>query len=606
MTRTPSTLLELLRQRASEEPHRTAYTFLDDAGAEESALTYAELDERARRIAAALQTSCAPGDRVLLLYPPGLEYIAAFFGCLYAGAVAVPLYPPRRNRNARRLQSVVSDARAATALATARVRSRVEALFPPGGGLEGLRWTLTDDLAESLGGEWREPRVDGDTLAFLQYTSGSTAAPKGTRITHANLLHNEAFIKRAFRQDRDSVVVGWLPLYHDMGLIGNVLQPLYTGARSILFSPASFLQRPLRWLEAITRYRATTSGGPNFAYELCARAVTEEQKGALDLGSWTTAFNGAEPVRPQTLERFARAFEPCGFRRESFFPCYGLAEATLLVAVKESAGAPTVLCLDRRELQDGRVAEVGDGCEEARPLVSCGGSPPEQQVRIVDPETCVACAEGKVGEVWVGGPSVAQGYWNRPEETERTFGARLADTGEGPFLRTGDLGFLHGGELYVTGRLKDLVIIRGVNHYPQDIERTVEESHEELRPDGGAAFSVEEGGEERLVVVQEVSSRHPSDPDEIVGAIRRAVSEEHEVSPHAVVLLRPGSIPKTSSGKIQRHACRAAFLSGGLEEVARREASGAAAGQAAPDEGDTHVPADEPGVETWLRARLAA
>ncbi|HXQ72543.1 MAG TPA: fatty acyl-AMP ligase, partial [Pyrinomonadaceae bacterium] len=572
MSNTPSTLLELLRQRAAEEPDRTAFTFLDDTGAETDSVSYAELDRRARRVAASLQLSCKPGERVLLLYPPGLEYIAAFFGCLYSQTIAVPLYPPRRNRNAQRFLSVLADSQASAALLTSQVSSRLPSLLSSNDEVMKLRLLVTDELAENLEDEWRMPEVTGNTLAFLQYTSGSTSTPKGTCITHSNLLHNEAIISQCFRQDRNSIIVGWLPLYHDMGLIGNILQPLYTSARSILFSPASFLQRPLRWLEAISRYKATTSGGPNFAYDLCARTIGAEDKATLDLSSWTTAFNGAEPINAETLEQFASEFAICGFQREAFFPCYGLAEATLLVAGKRQAGNAVVKCVAKRSLQDNNVIEAERADDEAKLLVSCGAASIDQQVKIVNPETRVQCSAGRVGEIWVTGPSVAQGYWNRSEETAHTFNAYLADTAEGPFLRTGDLGFVSDGELYITGRLKDMIIIRGVNHYPQDIERTVENSHPALRANSGAAFCIEVGGEERLVVAQEVNNRHLSNADEIIGAIQQAVNEEHELLLSSVVLLKPGSIPKTSSGKIQRHACRAAFLSSNLDEVARREA----------------------------------
>ncbi|HKG97650.1 MAG TPA: AMP-binding protein, partial [Pyrinomonadaceae bacterium] len=463
-----------------------------------------------------------------------------------------------------------------------------------------LRLLVTDDLAENLADEWRMPDVTGNTLAFLQYTSGSTSTPKGTCITHSNLLHNEAIISQLFRQDRDSIIVGWLPLYHDMGLIGNILQPLYTSARSILFTPASFLQRPLRWLEAISRYHATTSGGPNFAYDLCARTIGAEEKITLDLSSWTTAFNGAEPINAQTLERFASEFEICGFRREAFFPCYGLAEATLLVAGKRQTGEPVVKCVAKRSLQVNGVIEAERSGDEAKLLVSCGAASIDQQVRIVNPETAVQCSAGRVGEIWVSGPSVTQGYWNRPEETAHSFKARLADTAEGSFLRTGDLGFLSDGELYITGRLKDMIIIRGVNHYPQDIERSVENSHPDLRANSGAAFCIEVGGEERLVVAQEVNNRHLSNADEIIGAIQQAVNEEHELLLSSVVLLKPGSIPKTSSGKIQRHACRAAFLSSNLDEVARHEANSIADDQA------SIGPADMSDLRSWLRGQLAS
>ncbi|HYG61640.1 MAG TPA: amino acid adenylation domain-containing protein, partial [Thermoanaerobaculia bacterium] len=548
---------DIVRRRAAEHPSRPAFTFLDSAGAEAETLTRSELEARSLAVAAALQESGAVvsrGERVLLLHPPGLGFITSFLGCLYAGAVAVPAYPPGRNRPAARLRSIAADARPRVVLApsnlkpgavTGRVAELADAL-----------WIATDTLEAALAGAWRAISPGPNDPAFLQYTSGSTSDPKGVVVTHGSLAHNEEAIRRAFGQSESSVVVGWLPLYHDMGLIGNVLQPLYTGARAVLMAPLSFLQRPALWLEAVSRYRATTSGGPNFAYDLCVRKVSEEEKAGLDLASWEVAFNGAEPVRADTLERFAAAFASCGFRRGALFPCYGLAEATLFVTGGSPAEPPVVRAVE------------GPGSRER---VGCGRAAPDLEVVIADPEAHTPCEPGRVGEIWVAGPSVAAGYWGRPEETARTFQARLAD-GRGPFLRTGDLGSLAGGELFVTGRIKDLIILRGRNIYPQDVERTAEESHPSLRPGGGAAFSIERGGEERLVLLHEVERSAGADPatrTEALEAVRRAVAEEHEVAVEEVVLLRGGTILKTSSGKIRRSACRAAYLTGELAVVAR-------------------------------------
>ena len=494
-----ATLAHLLRWRAQHQPEQSAYTFLLDGETEEACLTYSELDRQARSIAAMLQKLDARGERVLLLYPPGIEYIAAFFGCFYAGAVAVPAYPPRLNRSLGRLQTIIADAQASVVMTTEMIHSRIGPLFEETAGIKQLDWLTTDNLAHELAGEWREPIVGRESLAFLQYTSGSTAAPRGVMVSHANLLHNQRLIQQTFQQTEESIILGWLPLYHDMGLIGNVLQPLYVGAPCILMSPVAFLQKPSRWLQAISRYQATTSGAPNFAYDLCARKTTPEQRAELDLSSWTTAFNGAEPVRRETMERFAQTFADCGFRREAFHPCYGLAEATLLV----SGGATESIAraFKKDALEHNVVIGVDAESAEARSLVACGRALPDQRVVIVNPDTLMPARPDEVGEIWVSGASVTQGYWNRPEETEHTFGAYLVDTGEGPFLRTGDLGFIDAGELFITGRLKDLIIIRGRNHYPQDIEQTVGQSHPVLAGGMGAAFSVEVEGEERLVVV---------------------------------------------------------------------------------------------------------
>jgi acyl-CoA synthetase (AMP-forming)/AMP-acid ligase II len=572
-------LVALGRARAASHGDLPLYTFLPDRGPEEGAvLTYAGLDLRARAIAAVLMRLGAGGQRALLLYPPGLDFIAAFFGCLYAGVVAVPAYPPRSARALPRLLEIARDARPAVALTTAELKTAIGGLAAQVPELGALRLVATDEVPPAEAEGWSDPRVTGETLAFLQYTSGSTAAPKGVMVSHGNLLHNEEMIRQAYGQTADSVIVGWLPLYHDMGLIGNVLQPLFLGARCVLFSPIAFLQSPKRWLAAISRYRATTSGGPNFAYDLCVRKIGEADRADLDLSTWDVAFNGAEPVRAETMERFAAAFAGCGFRPRAFFPCYGLAEATLFVA---GAAGPRAIALDRARLEAGDAKPLPASDPASRTLISSGHAWLGQELAIVDPETMTPCADGKVGEIWVRGPSIAQGYWKRPEATAETFQGRLAgpagvstgreDAGAAPFLRTGDLGFLDGGDLFVTGRLKDLIIIRGRNLYPQDIELTVERSHAVLRPGCGAAFSVEVGTEERLVVVQELertegSAALPADAvEEIAEAVRRAVAEEHEAQVQQLVLLRAGSIPKTSSGKIQRRACRAALLGGKLE-----------------------------------------
>jgi acyl-CoA synthetase (AMP-forming)/AMP-acid ligase II len=449
---------------------------------------------------------------------------------------------------------------------------------------------VTDRLPDDSARRWQPPPADSGAVAFLQYTSGSTASPKGVTITHGNLMVNVRMIRQAFDLSEAPVGVGWLPLFHDMGLVGNVLGTAYVGGHLVLMPPAAFLQRPARWLEAVARYRATVSGGPDFAYDLCARKVTPAERAGLDLSGWAVAFTGAEPVRPETLDRFTSAFGTCGFRRKAFFPCYGLAEATLLVTAGPAASGPRVLAVSRRALEQDRVSEAG---AEARSVVSCGGPAEGGRVAIVDPSTSTPCPTGRVGEVWVGGSHVAAGYWEKPAETEVTLRAHLADTGEGPFLRTGDLGFLRDGELFVTGRLKDLIIIRGANHYPEDLEVTAGRSHPALRPQGGAAFAVEAAGEVRVVVAHEVErGAERSDLGPVLRAVRRTVTEEHDVAVHAVLLLRAGAIPRTSSGKVRRHACAAAFAAGELDVLAT-----SALGEDERTDPPTS-PAD--GLEQWL------
>ena len=570
--------MDVLRARTERQPDQTLYTFLAEGETESERLTCAGLDRRARALGGALQRLGLRGENALLLFPAGLEFVAAFFGCLYGGVTAVPAYPPRANREDPRLRALARDARPRVVLTTVAILARLGA---PDGGMPELRdalWLATDDPACGDEAAWADPGADGRTLAFLQYTSGSTSDPKGVLVTHGNLLHNQEMIRRSFRQDERSVIVGWLPLYHDMGLIGNVLQPLYADARCVLMSPQAFLQRPLRWLDAISRYRATTSGGPDFAYDLCARRIGEAERRTLDLSSWEVAFNGAEPVRPESLERFAAAFAPCGFRPEAFYPCYGLAEATLFVSGGEWGSRPRVLEVDAAALERHTVTEAIPGTPMRR-LVGCGRPWIDGRVVVADPDTLRPCPPGAVGEIWIAGPHVASGYLGRPEATARDFAARLTGSGEGPFLRTGDLGFQQEGDLYVTGRLKDLIILHGRNHYPQDLEATVEAAHPDLRPGGVAAFALEVDGRERLAVVAEVERRREAaaSPEAITGAVRYAVAEAHAAQVRILVLIRAGGLPKTSSGKVRRGACRSDLLAGRLPVIARHMLDEAAA-----------------------------
>ncbi|MBV9791955.1 MAG: AMP-binding protein, partial [Chloroflexi bacterium] len=558
-------LVALLQARAVQQPDAPMYTMLTSGALPDERMSYAELDRRARAVAALLQQHDAAGERVLLLYPPGLDYIVAFFGCLYANAIAVPAYPPQLNRPAPRLQAIVADAQATLALTTSQILANMEQRFAHAPDLAALRWLTLDALDAGLAAGWQAPSIDAGTLAFLQYTSGSTAAPKGVMLSHGNLLHNLGQIRRCFGHTTDSRGVIWLPPYHDMGLIGGILQPLYAGFPVTLMSPLSFLQRPIQWLQAISQSRATTSGGPNFAYELCVRKITPEQRATLDLSSWDVAFTGAEPIRRETLDAFAATFAECGFRREAFYPCYGLAEATLIVSGGERSVAPIVRSFQAEALEQHRAVDQPEQPGSIA-LVSSGQNLPDQQLVIAHPQTAVQCRPGEVGEIWVASPSVAQGYWSQPDATAHTFHARLADTQAGPFLRTGDLGVLQDGELFITGRLKDLIIIRGRNHYPQDIEQTVEQSYAGFRPGSGAAFAVEVAGEERLVVVQELERRaRNADVEDVAAVVRQAVAAQHDLQLYGLVLIKPGSIPKTSSGKIQRHACRIRFENGTLD-----------------------------------------
>ena len=567
----PNNLMHMLRRRVQEHRDKTVYTYLTDGESQETRLTYCELERRALAIAAHLQSHLSPGERVLLLYPSGTEFPTAFFGCLCAGMVAVPTYPPHSTQFLASLVATVSDAGPTVALTTASTLEEYRRQIDQTPQLTALKWIPTDTISDDLADDWQEPPIGADSLAVLQYTSGSTGSPKGVMVSHGNLLHNSSVIHKVFGTSPSNRGVIWLPPYHDMGLIGGIIQPVYAGADMILISPVHFIQKPLRWLMAISRYKGTTSGGPNFAYDLCVRKISPEQKSGLDLSSWEVAFNGAEPVRGETLHRFAAAFESCGFRQKAYLPCYGLAETTLIASGSNNRSGPTLLHADAQELKAGRLALAQEDIEHDLTLVGNGEATPDHEIVIVDPEKQTPCKSDRIGEIWIAGPSVAQGYWNQPEDSEQTFRARLADNGGGPFLRTGDLGFIHAGQLFVTGRLKDLIIIRGRNHYPQDIERTAQRSHEALRADCGAAFAVEVGGEERLVVVQEVERRYirKLDADAVIGAIRQSVSREHEIQAYAVVLIKTSSLPKTTSGKVQRHLCRERFIQGSLKVVAQ-------------------------------------
>ncbi|MEQ8791620.1 MAG: aminotransferase class I/II-fold pyridoxal phosphate-dependent enzyme [Pirellulaceae bacterium] len=560
-------LVEQLRYWAEVRPSDKSFYFLNDGELDELSLTYAELERKSQAIAATLVGEGIGGQRVLLLYPPGLDFICGFFGCLFAGATPVPAYPPRRNRNMNRIQAISIDADAKAALTTADVAVRAESFLDEAPHLKKLRWMATDQLELSAADDWRMPDIDDETLAVLQYTSGSTGTPKGVMLTHGNLIHNVSIITYAFEPSRQGSGVTWLPTYHDMGLVGGVLKPLFYGRPMVHMSPMSFLTKPSRWLRAISNYRATIAGAPNFAYELCNDKVSEEECEGLDLSSWDMAFNGAEPIRPDTLEKFTDKFAPYGFHPEAFYPCYGMAETTLIVTGGKKKNRPIIRTFDAEALGEHRAEPLPQGAAGGRALVGCGQALPGEQVLIVDPETCTELPQRQVGEVWVNSPSMGKGYWSKPEETRSTFQAHLADTGAGPYLRTGDFGFLDDGELFVTGRLKDLIIIRGVNYYPQDIESTVEKASDLLRPSASAAFAADIEGRERLIVACEVERSRKKDWRDVIDGIRRAVSGGHDLPPDGVVLVRAGSMPKTSSGKIQRHACRDGFLVGSLSIV---------------------------------------
>ncbi len=468
-----------------------------------------------------------------------------------------------------RIRAIAEDAQARAVLTDAMRLERAQQNLERAPSLRDLQWVAVDELDPALRDGYRMHDAAPQDLAILQYTSGSTGTPKGVMLSHANLLHNVSLIAYSFEPTREGVGLTWLPTYHDMGLVGGVLKPIFVGRPNVLMSPMSFLQKPIRWFRMITKYGVSISGGPNFAYQLCVQKIADDELEGIDLSTWDVAFNGAEPIRPETITDFQRRFGPVGFSRTTFFSCYGMAETTLIVTGSYNDAEPVVRYFDGRALDEHRVVPVAADHEGSRGIVGCGRVLPDEEVIIVDPEQRLRLPDNQVGEIWVRSPSVGQGYWNRPELTEETFRARLADDGDKTYLRTGDLGFLADDELFVTGRLKDLIIVRGVNRYPQDIERTVEEADARIQPGAAGAIAADVAGRERLVVVAEVERGRHDDLSDAIAAIRRAVVAEHDLPPDAVVLVRFGSIPKTSSGKIQRSGCRDDFLHGRLKVVAQ-------------------------------------
>jgi acyl-CoA synthetase (AMP-forming)/AMP-acid ligase II len=572
-----TTLVEVLLGHASQRGDALAYTFLKDTG-EEDSVTFAQLTQRALALSERLQEEIAPGERAVLFYQPGREFIEAIVACFMSGVVAVPVAPLRNAREYPRLANIVRDCDARLVLTNQLTRGLAAAAL----GVEPLPgspgWICTDEVT-SKGGlvELVAPSASeralrnlpkATELAFLQYTSGSTGDPKGVMVTHQNLMHNQEVIRTALGHDDRTVFAGWLPFYHDMGLIGNVFQPLFLGIRSVLFSPFTFLVAPGTWLRTISKYRATTSGGPSFAYELCVHRATEEDLEGLDLSSWTAAFNGAEPVKAHVIDAFARKFEPYGFKRSAFYPCYGLAEATLFVTGVSVPDDILALPVDTQALRENAVVEQPGSTSV---LVSCGRANQGQRVAIVDPDTLQVLPEGRVGEIWIAGDSVTSGYWKKPDATLRTFGARTRG-GEGPFLRTGDLGFSWRDELFISGRLKDLIIVRGRNYYPDDLESSVYMGRSMLRPGGAAAFVSNANSEERLVVVAEVQRTFLRVADarniqQLTQKVRGQISDTFGLRLAELVLIRPGTLPKTSSGKLRRQRCRELYEGGELMRV---------------------------------------
>ncbi len=554
----------------SSDARQRCVLFSDGEDGTDQQITYAELDQAARAVAVEILRHSKRGDRGLLLYPPCMEFVIGFVGCLYAGCTAVPAFPPRRNRKGARISGIAEDCGATFALTVQSVVKQMTSDPEDASEMNSVRLLATETLDRHNSLQYQLIENDERCPAVLQYTSGSTGRPKGVVLSHSALVRNCELIACSFELHRGSIGCSWLPAYHDMGLVGGILTPLYFGFSCVLMSPMSFLQRPVRWLKTLTRYGVTTSGGPNFAYQLCVDKVTEEEMRGLDLSRWEVAFNGAEPVRASTLEQFTAKFSSVGFRHEAHFPCYGMAETTLIVTGGPQPLPPVIRTFDSRQLDARSVKRVAEDDPEGRALVGCGHILPNEKILIVDTQSLESLPEGKIGEIWIQSPSLGEGYWEKPAETIETFQAYTKD-GQGPFLRTGDLGFFDGDQLFVAGRVKDLIIVRGVNRYPQDIEQTIEECHESIPSSAAAAFADTSGTREKLIVAVEVQRSLEDNWEPVITTIRKVVTQVHELPPDAVYLVRYGSLPKTSSGKIQRHACFRDYIEGNLRVVSKWE-----------------------------------
>jgi thioester reductase-like protein len=561
------TIVDIIVERSIADAHGSAYVFLSD-GAEQLTLTFGDLHARVMGNAARIAEVAAKGDRAVILCPPGPEFVVAYYACLAAGVVAVPAFlhdPTRVRRGLERLTGILDDCSPTLLVTTEDLGEAVEEAHDAAPALRSCSRIVVELSARPVPG-WQGPAVDADDIAMLQYTSGSTAAPKGVVLTHGNLVANVAAVGTTFEASSDSVVVSWLPTFHDMGLISGVLLPAYYGCVGVLMPPADFIRKPVRWLEAISTYRGTIAGGPNFAYELCRRHVDDEARATLDLSTWDVAFCGAEPVRADTMDGFGTELADTGFATSALLPVYGLAEATLIVSGGPRRSGPRAVEVDRDALGTGVVRTPGTTSGQVQRLVDVGVAAPTAEVRIVDPVTGEECADGVVGEVWVAGPSVAQGYWRNPTATDEVFGWSVAGS-DASFLRTGDLGTLLDGHLHVTGRRKDVLILGGRNVYPQDLELTAERSSPVMRPGGSAVFTEEEDSD-RVVLVAEVDDRStPEDLATVVKRVRRDIAEHYEVPLSRVVLIKARSLPKTTSGKVQRRGCRRRLAAGELPTV---------------------------------------
>ncbi len=565
-------MVSLLLKNAEISGDKALYIFLDDGYTETLRISYKSVVNKAKAVAVELQKNGNKGDHVLLLFPAGVEFIISFYGCFMAGMVAIPAYPPRRKKVDPRFLSILHDANPSIILATADIHQDLRKANLEGASLEKTHKLSYEEIDMNQSKEWINPEVSDKDIVLLQYTSGSTGNPKGILVSHGNMIHNLECIKQSFGFDENMIVVNWLPNFHDMGLIGCLIEPAFVGGSVVVMPPIRFIQKPVNWLKNITRYKGTCAGAPNFAYDYCADKISTEEMADLDLSSLTLLFNGSEPVRKESIDHFYKTFADYGSTTKQFFPCYGMAEAVLIISGGDYKTEPIYYNVDVRSLEEGKVVSASDG-NESRQITACGFPWMGMSVAIIDPETKVPSPKGHIGEIWAKGPSVTQGYWNKPEDTKETFQACIVGTDDGPWMRTGDLGFIHEGQLYVSGRLKDLIIIRGANFFPNDIEHSVENAHEALRKNASAAFSMDIKDQEKLIIIQEIERAYMRDfdEDEIFESIRKAVFADHGIQPDIILLTKMGSIQKTSSGKTQRFAMRAIWKNKELDVLASWE-----------------------------------
>jgi acyl-CoA synthetase (AMP-forming)/AMP-acid ligase II len=555
-------LVDILQWRSTNQPNKRIYRFLQDGEDEERTMTLGELNVRAKSIASELQKVASKGERGLILLPAGLDFIVAKLGCLCAGIIAVPVPPPHHLRIEKSIHAtlrIINDAKPSLVLLHKNLSEAIKRSPQLASKFNGIHFIEFDEDLPDTSSAWRNPDISEEDIAFLQYTSGSTSAPKGVMISHKNLMSNLHAIERSMGLSETNESVFWLPPYHDMGLIGGILQPLYSGFTVTLIPHLLFLQKPVRWLNALSKYEANTSGAPNFAYELCLKKVTPEQRDQLDLSKWEIAMNGAEAVNLQTMEKFRDYFAPCGFQQNAFAPCYGLAEATLMISSISTLDTYHSVNISRTALKENKVVFHQDETD-LQTIVGCGKCIDDHQLKIVDPITHLICQKDEIGEIWFRGPSVAQGYRERVLETECSFGARIQGTNDGPFLRTGDLGFMADGQLFVTGRIKNLIIIDGKNFYPHDIEKAVQDAHFAIEPMGTAAISSDKNGSEHLIILVETRTNSLFSQDDLISAIRKTISENFSLSVEDIQLVPRGFIPRTTSGKIKHHECKMNYL----------------------------------------------